>query len=422
MKKKQILLSVIFMFILFIAGFTSVSFAKEYDVPVFDSTYAMPQVCNNTYTVSIREYIDVLLLILFLMFAGISLIKFRSRLYLFFTMIGSLVYFGFIRHGCICPVGSIQNVLSHFFTDSYTIPISVLLFFLIPLIAALFWGRIFCAGVCPLGAIQDILLFKSIRLPRILSEILKLIPYFYLFLVIVVVLRDNSFILCKLDPFVCYFRLTGTPVAFVVGGVFLLISMFIGRPFCRFLCPYGLLLNWLSRFSKKHVKITPEACINCRLCEDSCPYEAIRHPNLQELPVELHKKGKIYLKILLFIIPLWMTLFGIIGKQQFYNKDIQKQCTTLNKNLTHEKDAENIDMESIHLLEKRIRDIDRKKMVAIIFGVLFGLALGIHIAGLSIHRTQTDFEPHKGYCFSCGRCLEYCPIEIKCRNIHDKTS
>ena len=59
----------------------------------------------------------------------------------------------------------------------------------------------------------------------------------------------------------------------------LLIGVFVGRPYCRFLCPYGVLLNLASRLSRWRVTITPSACVQCRLCEKSCPLGAIEVPS-----------------------------------------------------------------------------------------------------------------------------------------------
>ena len=51
--------------------------------------------------------------------------------------------------------------------------------------------------------------------------------------------------------------------------------MFIGRPYCRYLCPYGALLAILSRFSWHGVTITPDEELDCGLCIDACPFGSI---------------------------------------------------------------------------------------------------------------------------------------------------
>jgi NosR/NirI family nitrous oxide reductase transcriptional regulator len=28
-----------------------------------------------------------------------------------------------------------------------------------------------------------------------------------------------------------------------------------------------------------------------------------------------------------------------------------------------------------------------------------------------VFRKREDYEPHRGDCFSCGRCMDYCPVK-----------
>ena len=54
------------------------------------------------------------------------------------------------------------------------------------------------------------------------------------------------------------------------------LSTFIGRPYCRYLCPYGGLLSLLSRMSWRGVSVTPDKELDCGLCDEACPYGAIK--------------------------------------------------------------------------------------------------------------------------------------------------
>jgi ferredoxin len=46
-------------------------------------------------------------------------------------------------------------------------------------------------------------------------------------------------------------------------------------------------------------------------------------------------------------------------------------------------------------------------------GMFLGLSLGAGLFSLTIRKTRTEYKPHRGKCFSCGKCFEYCPIEPK---------
>jgi Fe-S-cluster-containing hydrogenase component 2 len=61
-----------------------------------------------------------------------------------------------------------------------------------------------------------------------------------------------------------------------------MVGTVIGRPYCRFLCPYGALLNLFSRVARRRVSITPDDCVICGLCENACPFDAIHEATEEE--------------------------------------------------------------------------------------------------------------------------------------------
>ena len=208
-------------------------------------------------------------------------LKLRRRALIVANAVSCLAFFGFYVGGCVCPVGSVQNVTAALATP-YVIPITVLLVFALPLVFALLFGRVFCSSVCPLGAIQDLVLLKPLRVPLWLQYGLGFVPYVYLGVAVFLAATDSGFFICQYDPFVAMFRLDGPPVIFLLGGGLLVLGVFVGRPYCRFLCPYGALLGLCSRVARRHVTITPDKCINCRLCEQACPFGAIRPSTVEE--------------------------------------------------------------------------------------------------------------------------------------------
>jgi polyferredoxin len=207
-------------------------------------------------------------------------LKKRSRPALYLLSLFSLAWFGFYREGCVCPVGSLQNVAVALTDPNYRIPILVTATFFLPLIVAALFGRAFCGGVCALGAIQEFVLIRPVQVPRRLDQALGLLKYVYLAAAIWFAIQpaaSRDFLVCRFDPFVGIFRRGGFAHMYAIGAAFLIGGMFVGRPYCRYLCPYGGLLSWCARLAARGVSITPNRELDCGLCRDACPYGAIEN-------------------------------------------------------------------------------------------------------------------------------------------------
>lgn len=413
--------SLFFLFFIFLS-FYSFSQQQRFPKPEFDSGYTQPTTVTPEPRALALEYFDVFVLVVFLGLASWLVIKKRSRRGVLWLSVFALAYFGFYRLGCICPIGAIQNVTLSFFDATYSISIIVLLFFLLPLITTLFYGRTFCAGVCPLGAIQDLVIIKPISLPKWLNKTLGLIPYVYLSLAVLFAATGTDFIICRYDPFVGIFRMDAKFLMVVLGVAFLLLGMFVGRPYCRFLCPYGVLLSWMSRFSKKHVTITPSECIQCKLCSNSCPFDAIDYPTNEK---EVVKSGLGPRRFMLYavLIPLWMALGVFAGaKAHTFLSKANPDVYLAELLISHpevKNDPDNIDVQtfmasgkSMDTLVKEAGIIRHKFYIgSMIAGGFLGLVIGMTLLNTVVFRKRPDYVPHKGNCFSCGRCMDYCPVE-----------
>ncbi len=249
--------------------------------PEFEAGYKLPSTPTPKPRADWQEWGDVAILAAAMGLAAWLAFGRRSRRGMFWLTVFSLLYFGFYREGCICPVGSIQNVAQALGMPAYAVPGTVLLFFALPLLFALVFGRVFCAAVCPLGAIQEVALIKPVRLPRPLTQALGVLPYVYLGAAVLFASTGAMFIICRYDPFVPFFRLAGPMHMLVIGAAFVVLSTFVGRPYCRFLCPYGALLGLFSRFAWRKIAATPDECVVCSLCHEACPFDAIEPPTPQ---------------------------------------------------------------------------------------------------------------------------------------------
>ena len=246
--------------------------------PDFESGYQLPEMTRPPARDVWQEVMDATVLLAAMSLAAWLALKARSRRGIFALSLFSLAYFGFYRQGCVCPIGAIQNVTLALADSRYALPFTVVLFFALPLVFALFFGRVFCGGVCPLGAIQDLVLFRPVKLPQWLQKALGVLPAVYLGAAVLYAATDSMFIICRYDPFIAFFRQGGNFNMLIFGGIVLLASVLVGRPYCRFLCPYRVLLGVCSRFARRHATITPDECITCSLCEEACPFGAILRP------------------------------------------------------------------------------------------------------------------------------------------------
>jgi NosR/NirI family nitrous oxide reductase transcriptional regulator len=387
-----------------------------------ETNHAIPTPTTPGPRQDIYEYIDAAVLLAALGLASYLVLKNRSRRAIFALTIFSLLYFGFYRKGCVCSIGAIQNVAFSIFDREYVVPVVVLAFFLLPLVFTLFFGRTFCAAVCPLGAIQDIVLARPISVPVWIESGLRLLAYIYLALAVLFAATGSAFIICRYDPFVSIFRLSGSLNILILAGCLLLIGVFIGRPYCRFLCPYGVILRQLSWLSKWRVMITPDECIRCRLCEDSCPFGAIRKPSAKWPAQEFHVAKK-RLAFLLLLLPMLVFLGGWAGSslkgvtsqahetvrlaKQIYLEEAGKTET-----VTDASTAFRATGQKINDLYKQASNIRAEfGLGGWILGGFVGMVIGLKLIGLSVWRQRTDYEADRASCLACGRCFKYCPRE-----------
>lgn len=403
----------------------SVMYAQErFPRPEFESGYVYPEMQMPLQRAVAWEYIDVAVLIAALSLTAWLAIRKRSRQGLIWMAVFSMAYFGFFREGCICSVGSVQNVSLALFNADYSIPITALAFFLIPLVFALFFGRVFCAGVCPLGAIQELTGIRPVKLPKTVEAVMTSIPFVYLALAVLFSAMKSEFIICRYDPFIGIYRLDA-PYTMIIFGVLLLIAgIFLNRPYCRYLCPYGVLLGIFSRFAGRHLTITPAECTNCRLCEeDACPYDAIIPSNEGQLKEDPARSRRRFIAYLL-LIPVFATAGGFLFHTMAPGLSRIHRDVRLAREMRIEQETgvpaiskaavafRETGETNEQLFAKEMGIINRFRKSAPWAGIFLGLSLGISLLSLTVVRTRTEYKPHQGKCYSCGRCFRYCPVEV----------
>lgn len=393
---------------------------NRFPKPDFESGYQYPEMTYPVPNETLWVAIDIVLLVLLMSIVAWAAIRKRTRKPIIWVSILSVAYFGFFRSGCVCSIGSIQNVSLALVDSTYILPLSVLLFFILPILFTFLFGRVFCAGVCPFGALQELVNLKNYRLSKAVTTVLGMIPWIYLIFAILYAVTRSSFIICRFDPFIGIFRLGGD-IGLIVFGVLLLVAaIFTGRPFCRFICPYGALLSLFSRVSIWKVELTQKTCINCELCHNACPVDAIKPPydnKVKEDRLQGVKRIINYFVILpLMIVAGAFLMRSVSGDLSRANKDVRLYDMVMQ----HEVDPQDIlsvELEAFYGQGNTIEDLTEKyekvqadfRLYATIAGALIGLVIGITLIGLSVKRTRKQYEIDHADCVACGRCFSYCP-------------
>lgn len=138
--------------------------------------------------------------------------------------------------------------------------------FLVILLVLAIGGRWACGRICPLGILED-LIFK-IPFPkkyRSLPWDRQLRKLKYVLFVLLVVLIPTLFLPNReaWKPGLLAVKLLGFSTIF-------LLSLVIKRPFCKYLCPFGVFLGFFNKCSPYRYK-ADASCNRCGLCKKVCP-------------------------------------------------------------------------------------------------------------------------------------------------------
>jgi len=171
--------------------------------------------------------------------------------------------------------------------------IPVTLSFAVFILLSVVGSRMLCSWGCPLGAFQESVhnipvfkrLKKNYKFPFAASIAVRITFYLLFVLLLFGTLNINQrgpgsilyhhFNLFKIfDPYeLAQFTLLLIPLLLAA-------SILIFRPFCLTICPFGLFAWIFEKASLYKVrKVHPDACVDCKVCEEACPTEAMKAMN-----------------------------------------------------------------------------------------------------------------------------------------------
>ena len=153
--------------------------------------------------------------------------------------------------------------------------------FLLFIILTFVFGRIFCGYLCPIGAIQELVYHMPTKKLKITNKNLPIFVHSLFFVIFLILGFVFSMGFLTYFGFRDFFHLRIVSPFFYIFLTLLAISIFIYRPFCRFFCPYGMLLSLVS--AKSIFKLQrKDDCIDCKKCERVCPTNEAGRDDLKQ--------------------------------------------------------------------------------------------------------------------------------------------
>ncbi len=153
------------------------------------------------------------------------------------------------------------------------------------LLSSMFFGRWFCGYVCFFGTLQE-KSFQAFSKKKKLKEKmshyyekkLSITKYLILIFTMISAIFFSIHFYHKFCPVIVITSLNHISwQGIIIVVVFTIVAFFSSRFWCRFLCPYGALMNLFQYFGKllrvPRLKIfrNLELCVDCNLCNRSCP-------------------------------------------------------------------------------------------------------------------------------------------------------
>lgn len=209
---------------------------------------------------------------------------------LFFAIIGlitvnhAVLGEGISLHG-ICPFGGIVTFYNYIVGGSFIKQLhfsSILIMYLV-LILAVFLGPVFCGWVCPLGSFQEWIsvIGKKIFgkkynnfIPKKIDSYLRYLRIAVLVWVLYVTIQSGQLLFQSVDPYYALFNFWTGEVALtalLVLAASIVASLWIERPWCKYLCPYGAFLGLFNKIRIFKIVRNSSTCIQCKQCDKLCP-------------------------------------------------------------------------------------------------------------------------------------------------------
>ncbi len=202
-----------------------------------------------------------------------------------------------------CPIGAMQAVIGSW-NFKFAFYVAGFLMFM-----GAVTGRFVCGWLCPFGLIQDLL--HKIPFPKKITTFpgdkpLRKLKYVVLVLFVILLPMFLVDILGQGAPYFCKFICPagtlegGLPLVLLnksmhsaIGWLYawknlllfvtIIISLFIYRPFCKYICPLGAIYSVFNPVSVFCYRVDKNKCTDCGACAKACKMQVNPAENANDL-------------------------------------------------------------------------------------------------------------------------------------------
>lgn len=179
----------------------------------------------------------------------------KTKPYRLFLLGLSVIVLGFWQ-GTLLSIATIHTTLLNgiSFSTQCIFLIILALSILLPFITG---KQFYCAYLCPFGALQELsgkLTKKKLNIPAFVTKALVFMRKIILLCIIFLLLIGMTFDLSLIEPFPIFNIQSVSTFTLIFAGLFLVLSAFITKPWCRFFCPTGQVLDTFKDISLKNIK------------------------------------------------------------------------------------------------------------------------------------------------------------------------
>lgn len=201
-----------------------------------------------------------------------------------------------------CPIGALQAVIGSSKFQFAWYVVGFLIF------AGALLGRVVCGFLCPFGWFQELL--HKIPAKKFSTRRVRILTYLkYGILALFVIVLPMTVVneVGMGDPFFCKYicpqgvvegaiplAIANEGIRSALGALFswktgvllavVTASMFIYRPFCKWICPLGAVYALLNHVSLFQMKVDKSKCVSCGACAKACKMDVdiTKSPNHSE--------------------------------------------------------------------------------------------------------------------------------------------